>query len=78
MKKFVCTVCGYIYEGEIAPEKCPQCGAPRAKFLEKTEGETTWADEHVIGIAKDVDSEILAALRANFTGECTEVGMYLQ
>jgi rubrerythrin len=77
MKKFVCTVCGYIYEGEIAPEKCPQCGAPRAKFLEKTEGETTWADEHVIGIAKDVDSEILAALRANFTGECTEVGMYL-
>ncbi len=77
MKKFVCTVCGYVYEGEAAPEKCPQCGAPKEKFIEKTEGKMTWADEHRIGVAKDIDQEVLEGLRANFTGECTEVGMYL-
>ena len=77
MKKFVCTICGFIYEGETAPEKCPQCGAPKEKFIEKVAGPMTWADEHVIGIAKDVNADVLAALRANFTGECTEVGMYL-
>jgi len=75
MKKFVCTICGFVYEGETAPEKCPQCGAPASKFVEK--GEMSWADEHRIGIAKDVDQEIIEGLRANFTGECTEVGMYL-
>jgi len=77
MKKFVCSVCGYIFEGEAAPEKCPQCGALKEKFSEKVEGDFTWADEHKIGVAKDVDAEVLAGLRANFTGECTEVGMYL-
>jgi len=77
MKKFACTICGYVYEGEMAPEKCPQCGAPAAKFIEKTEGELVWADEHVIGVAKDVDKEVIEGLRANFAGECTEVGMYL-
>lgn len=77
MKKFVCTICGFVYEGETAPEKCPQCGAPASKFVEKVEGEMSWADEHRIGIAKDVDQEIIEGLRANFTGECTEVGMYL-
>jgi len=77
MSKFVCTICGYVYEGEKAPEKCPQCGAPSSKFIDKTEGELTWADEHVIGVAKDVDKEVVEGLRANFTGECTEVGMYL-
>lgn len=77
MKKFVCTVCGYVYIGEEAPEKCPQCGAPKSKFIEKKEEEMSWADEHRVGIAKDVDSEVLEGLRANFTGECTEVGMYL-
>ncbi|WP_029452984.1 NADH peroxidase [Clostridium algidicarnis] len=77
MKKFVCTICGFVYEGETAPEKCPQCGAPASKFIEKVEGEMSWADEHRIGIAKDVDQEIIEGLRANFTGECTEVGMYL-
>ncbi len=76
MKKWICTVCGYVYEGEEAPEKCPVCGAPKDKF-ELQEGEMVWADEHRIGIAKDVDPEILEGLRANFTGECTEVGMYL-
>ncbi|WP_102401664.1 NADH peroxidase [Haloimpatiens massiliensis] len=76
MKKFVCTVCGYVYEGEEAPEKCPICGAAKDKFVEKKD-EMSWADEHVIGVAKDVDPEVIEGLRANFTGECTEVGMYL-
>ena len=77
MKKFICTVCGYVHEGDAPPDKCPQCGAPKEKFKEQQEGELTWADEHVIGVAKDVDKEILEGLRANFQGECTEVGMYL-
>jgi rubrerythrin len=77
MKKFVCAVCGYVYEGNEAPAKCPQCGAPREKFSEKTEGPLQWADEHRIGVAKDTDPEVLTGLQANFTGECTEVGMYL-
>ena len=50
-KKFICTVCGYVYEGEEAPEFCPQCKQPRSKFKEVVEGEAmTWADEHVIGV----------------------------
>ncbi len=77
MKKFICTVCGYVHEGNAPPDKCPQCGAPKEKFKEQQEGELTWADEHVIGVAKDVDKDILEGLRANFQGECTEVGMYL-
>ncbi|OOM76530.1 NADH peroxidase [Clostridium sp. BL-8] len=76
MKKFVCTVCGYIYEGETAPEKCPVCGVGSEKFVEQS-GELTFADEHVIGVAKGVDQEVIDGLHANFTGECTEVGMYL-
>lgn len=77
MKKFVCGICGYIYEGSEAPDKCPQCGAVKAKFSEKSENVMQWADEHRIGVAKGVDAEILEGLKANFTGECTEVGMYL-
>ena len=76
MKKFVCGICGYVYEGENAPEKCPQCGAPASKFTEQTD-DKTWAAEHVVGIAQGVDEEILEGLRANFNGECCEVGMYL-
>ncbi|HSQ34041.1 MAG TPA: NADH peroxidase [Peptostreptococcaceae bacterium] len=76
MKKFVCTVCGYIHEGETAPEKCPVCKVGAEKFIEKS-GDLVWADEHRIGVAKDVDPEIIEGLRANFIGECTEVGMYL-
>ena len=78
MKKWVCTVCGYIHEGETAPGKCPQCGVSADKFEEQqsTDG-LAWADEHRIAVAKDVDPEILEGLRANFMGECTEVGMYL-
>ena len=78
MKKWVCGVCGYIYEGEQPPEKCPQCSAPAEKFTEQvSNGEMSWACEHVVGIAKDVDSRVIEGLQANFTGECTEVGMYL-
>ena len=76
MKKFVCTVCGYIHEGETAPEVCPVCKVGADKF-EEMKGELKWADEHRIGVAQGVDEEILEGLRANFVGECTEVGMYL-
>ena len=76
MAKFVCSVCGYVYEGDAAPEKCPVCNAPASKF-NKQEGELTWAAEHVVGVAKGVSEDILADLRSNFNGECSEVGMYL-
>ena len=76
MKKFVCPVCGYVYEGETAPEKCPQCGVDGSKFSVKEEG-MTWAAEHVVGVAKGASEDIIADLRSNFTGECSEVGMYL-
>ena len=76
MKKFVCQICGYVHEGDSAPEKCPVCGAAAEKFTEQA-GEMTWAAEHVVGVAKGVDEEVLQGLRENFQGECTEVGMYL-
>ena len=76
MKKFVCSICGYVHEGDAAPEKCPQCGAPAAKFNEQS-GEMTWAAEHVVGVAQGAPEEIIEGLRRNFQGECTEVGMYL-
>ena len=74
--KWVCQVCGYVHEGSEPPEACPQCKAPASKFT-KQEGEMTWAAEHVVGVAKGVSDDIIADLRANFNGECTEVGMYL-
>jgi len=78
MSKYVCSVCGYVHEGDAPPEKCPQCGAPAEKFREQDAGaDLSWADEHVIGVAKGVDQEVIDGLRANFTGECTEIGMYL-
>ena len=76
MKKFICTVCGYVHEGDTAPGKCPTCGVGSDKFEEQS-SDMSWADEHRIGVAKDVDPEIIEGLRANFVGECTEVGMYL-
>ena len=76
MKKFVCSVCGYVYEGDAAPAECTVCHAPAAKFVEQS-GEMTWAAEHVVGVAADVAEDIKADLRANFEGECSEVGMYL-
>ncbi len=77
MRKFVCGVCGYVNEGDSAPDKCPQCGAAGSKFRAQETGGLEWVDGHVIGVAKDVDAEVIEGLRANFTGECTEVGMYL-
>ena len=77
MKKFVCPVCGYVYEGANRPEKCAQCGAPGSTLNEVKEESKSWAAEHVVGVAKDVPEDILEGLRANFTGECSEVGMYL-
>ena len=88
MKKFVCLVCGYVHNGDAAPAKCPICNAPAEKFKESAPAPVTeasaksltdkvWADEHRVGIAKGVDAEVVEMLRANFNGECSEVGMYL-
>ncbi|CCZ20923.1 putative uncharacterized protein [Candidatus Apopatosoma intestinale] len=77
MAKFVCKVCGYVYEGESAPEKCPQCGASRDKFEKVEETKLSWVTEHVVGITDGVSADIIEDLRANFNGECSEVGMYL-
>ena len=84
MKKWVCPVCGYVHEGDTPPEFCPQCKVPGSKFIEQKEG-MNWAAEHVVGVGKqfgadvpeEVRNEIIEGLRANFQGECTEVGMYL-
>ena len=77
MKKFICTICGFVHEGSGAPESCPQCKAPASKFIEQSGEGLAFADEHRIGVAKDADPEIVEGLRQNFLGECTEVGMYL-
>ena len=76
MKKFVCKVCGYVHEGDTPPAQCPICKAGAEKFEEMVEG-MTWACEHEVGITEGVSEEIIAGLRSNFEGECTEVGMYL-
>ena len=76
MRKFVCTVCGYVHEGDTPPASCPVCKAPASKFKEQA-GEKVWAAEHVVGVAKGIDPEIIQGLRENFNGECSEVGMYL-
>ena len=75
--KYICSVCGYVHEGDSAPERCPQCKVPAEKFNEVKENERTWAAEHVVGVAAGAPEEIIEGLRANFMGECTEVGMYL-
>ncbi|ONI38100.1 Reverse rubrerythrin-1 [Candidatus Epulonipiscium fishelsonii] len=77
MEKFVCTVCGYIHEGSAPPPKCPICGVGADKFKKVENIGLQWADEHVVGIAKGADPKLIEGLRANFEGECTEVGMYL-
>ena len=77
MAKFVCKVCGYIHEGDAAPARCPQCGVPADKFTKMEEKAMTWAPEHVVGITEGVSEDIINDLRANFNGECSEVGMYL-
>ena len=75
--KWVCSVCGYVHEGDTAPDECPVCHVGADKFTKQEEGEIQWADQHVVGVAQGVDPEIIDGLRANFTGECQEVGMYL-
>ena len=77
MSKFVCSVCGYVHEGEAAPKECPICHAPAEKFNKVEETAITWADEHKVGVAEGLDEEVVAGLRENFNGECSEVGMYL-
>ena len=77
MSKFVCSVCGYVHEGDSAPEKCPVCRVPASKFNEVKDEERVWAAEHVLGVAQGTPEDVMAALRYNFEGECTEVGMYL-
>ena len=76
MTKWVCSVCGYVHEGDSAPEQCPVCKVGADKFT-KQDGEMTWAAEHVVGVAQGVSEDIIKDLRANFEGECSEVGMYL-
>lgn len=76
MKKWVCSVCGYVHEGDTPPANCPVCKAPAEKFNEQS-GEMVWAAEHVVGVAQGAPEDIMADLRANFEGECSEVGMYL-
>ena len=74
--KWYCTVCGYVYEGPEAPEACPVCKAPKEKFKQMDE-EASFATVHEVGVAQGVSEDILKDLRANFEGECSEVGMYL-
>ena len=77
MKKWKCLVCGEVVVSERPPEKCPVCKAPAEKFVEVVDEAMTWAAEHVLGVANGADPEIIEGLRANFNGECCEVGMYL-
>ena len=77
MSKFVCSVCGYVHEGDAAPERCPQCKVPAEKFQEVKAEKRSWACEHVVGIVDGVSEDIIKDLRANFEGECSEGGMYL-
>lgn len=77
MAKYVCPICGYVYEGDSAPERCPQCGCPGSKFTVDNGESKVWAAEHVIGVGQGVPQDIYDGLKANFEGECTEVGMYL-
>ena len=77
MAKWVCKVCGYVHEGDTPPEKCPQCGVPADKFEKVEESKTSWATEHVVGITEGVSEDIINDLRANFTGQYSEAGLYL-
>ena len=77
MKKFICSVCGYVHEGDSAPEKCPLCKVGADKFTQLEEGKIEFVQEHVIGVAKGCDDEMIKDLNAHFMGEATEVGMYL-
>ena len=82
-KKWICPVCGYVHEGETAPERCPQCGVPGSKFklMEENAG-LSFVTEHELGIANNIPEGeqgdfVRQGLHDHFMGECTEVGMYL-
>lgn len=77
MKKFVCSICGYVHEGDSAPQVCPTCKAPASKFNISTQETFVWADEHRVGVARGLDKDIVDGLKMNYEGECMEVGMYL-
>ena len=77
MKRWVCPVCGYVFTGDAAPEKCPQCGVPGSKFKAEEAASAGYACEHVIGDGKVEDAEVTQGLKDHFNGECCEVGMYL-
>ena len=78
MKKWRCKDCGEIIESENYPEQCPRCKVKgEDKFEEVVDDKMTWAAEHVVGVAKGAPEAIIEGLRANFEGECSEVGMYL-
>ncbi|MCI5717792.1 MAG: NADH peroxidase [Alistipes sp.] len=78
-KKFRCTVCGYIHEGDSAPEQCPLCKASKDKFVEVEEkdGDLTFVTEHKLGDGKGSSEDLWKGLNDHFMGECSEVGMYL-
>ncbi|MBE6324271.1 MAG: NADH peroxidase [Bacteroidales bacterium] len=76
-KKFICPICGFVFEGEEAPERCPQCKQiVEWKVVDESAG-IQFACEHIIGVAKNCDEEMKKDLNAHFMGEATEVGMYL-
>lgn len=78
MKQWRCKVCGYVFTGDNPPPECPQCHASSDKFVELAAGsDEKFATEHEVGIAKGLDAEVVQGLKDNFTGECSEVGMYL-
>ena len=78
-KKYYCPVCGY--ESDEPIEICPICKAKMA--VREDADDNAWAAEHKVGVGKEfgadvpeeVKKEIIDGLRANFEGECTEVGM---
>ncbi len=78
MKKFSCTICGYVHEGDSAPATCPQCKQPAEKFKELVATDKLqFVTEHEIGVAKGTGEDMIRDLNAHFMGEATEVGMYL-
>ena len=79
MAKYVCPVCGYVHEGDEPPEKCPVCNVPGSKFNKMEEGVLNFACEHVIGVGAKgkIEDDVYEGLKAEFNGECCEVGMYL-
>ena len=78
MKKFSCTICGYVHEGDAAPATCPQCKQPAEKFKELVATDKLqFVTEHELGVAKGTGEDMIRDLNAHFMGEATEVGMYL-